>query len=196
MHHPQSLCVFCGSAMGLDEVYKQAAEELGVRLAQAGIKLVFGGGHIGLMGVVADATLANGGTVTGVIPESLQQRELAHDRLSELHVVDSMHTRKALMADLAEAFVALPGGLGTFEELCEILTWGQLRFHNKPIAILNINGYYDTLLELFDHAVGQGFMKPENRELLNVSNSIDELMEWLLNCHSGAGDHDALYDLT
>ncbi|MBT5018280.1 TIGR00730 family Rossman fold protein [Planctomicrobium sp.] len=192
----QSICVFCGSSTGTDPVYADIANELGKEFAKAGIKLVFGGGHIGLMGVVADAVLEDGGDVIGVIPESLQMRELAHPGVQDMRIVDSMHTRKALMAELANAFVALPGGLGTFEELCEILTWAQLSFHDKPVVILNVNNYYDSLLAMIDHGIREGFMKPKHRELFHVADSVAELMKLLNESDSGSSDAETLFEKT
>lgn len=160
------ICVFCGSNLGIHPVYRTAAGQLASLLVQRGIQLVYGGGNIGLMGVLADTVLAEGGTVIGVIPESLMAREVGHRGLTELRVVSSMHERKALMSDLSDAFVALPGGFGTFEEFCEIVTWSQLGIHHKPCGLLNVNGYYDALLRLFDHAVREGFLHPDNRALV------------------------------
>jgi uncharacterized protein (TIGR00730 family) len=157
------LCVFCGSNVGARPAYIEAAKELGTMLAKNKIGLVFGGGHIGLMGKVADAALAQGGEVIGVIPEALVARELAHNGVSELRVVSSMHERKALMAELSDGFIALPGGFGTFEEFCEILTWAQLGLHAKPCGLLNVERYFDLLLRLFDHAVAERFLPPPHR---------------------------------
>jgi uncharacterized protein (TIGR00730 family) len=159
------ICVFCGSNAGHAPIYRAEAEKLGQLLAARGIELVYGGGNIGLMGAVADACLAAGGTVIGVIPEALVGKEVAgrhvdHRALTRIEVVDSMHTRKARMAELADGFIALPGGFGTFEEFCEILTWGQLGFHAKPMGLLNVNGFYDPLLGLFDHAVQRRLPAP------------------------------------
>ncbi len=193
---PKSICVFCGSHTGTNSIYAAAAGELGRQLAQSQVRLVFGGGHIGLMGVVADAVLAKGGEVTGVIPESLQQLELAHPQVEDMRVVDSMHTRKALMAELSEGFIALPGGLGTFEELFEILTWAQLDFHNKPVALLNLNDYYSPLIQLMDRSVREGFMKPQNRKLLNVVETVDDLMNVFTNAETIRADDQALRDKT
>src|SRR5574343_2021214 len=177
----QNICVFCGSSSGHDEVYRAAATALGELLARRGIGLVYGGGNVGLMGIVADACLSAGGRVTGVIPQALMGKEVAgravdHGGLTRLEVVDSMHTRKARMAELADAFIALPGGFGTFEEFCEILTWGQLGFHEKPMGLLNIQGFYDPLLALFDRAVGEGFLRPQNRAMALASTDIDDLL--------------------
>ncbi len=160
------ICVFCGSNLGSNPIYRAAAEQLASLLVQQGIELVYGGGNIGLMGVLADTVLAGGGKVIGVIPESLMAREVGHRGLTELRVVSSMHERKALMSDLSDAFIALPGGFGTFEEFCEVVTWSQLGIHEKPCALLNVDGYYEPLLRLFDHAVSEGFVHPENRRLV------------------------------
>jgi hypothetical protein len=176
------ICVFCGANAGHDPRYRAEAETLGRLLAARGIELVYGGGNVGLMGAVADACLAAGGTVIGVIPEALMGKEFAgrpvdHRTLTRLEVVDSMHTRKARMAELADGFMALPGGFGTFEEFCEILTWGQLGFHVKPMGLLNVNGFYDPLLALFDHAVAEGFLRPQNRAMALAENDIERLLE-------------------
>ncbi len=165
------VCIFCGSRPGRLPEYRKIAEALGQLLAEKGLELVYGGGNIGLMGVIADACLAAGGSVIGVIPEALVGREVAgraveHTGLSRLEIVDSMHTRKARMAELADGFIALPGGFGTFEELFEILTWAQLGFHQKPIGLLDVAGYYDPLLALCDRAVDEGFLSPDSRALL------------------------------
>ena len=178
----QRICVFCGSNAGHDPRYRAEAEGLGRLLAGRDIGLVYGGGNIGLMGAVADACLAAGGTVIGVIPEALMGKEVGgravdHRSLTRLEVVDSMHTRKARMAELADGFIALPGGFGTFEEFCEILTWGQLGFHAKPIGLLNVNGFYDPLLGLFDHAVKEGFLRAQNRAMALAASDIAGLLD-------------------
>lgn len=162
----QRVCVFCGSNRGARPTYVAAAQALGTELARLGLGLVTGGGRVGLMGAVADAALAAGGEVIGVIPEALVAWEVAHPSLTTLEVVDSMHTRKARMADLADAFVALPGGFGTLEEFCEVLTWAQLGLHTKACGILDVEGYYAPLLALLDHAVTEGFVRPEHRALV------------------------------
>lgn len=162
----KQVCVFCGSSSGRNPAYAAAAASLGDLLAVHDVTLVFGGGRIGLMGVVADAALAAGGHVVGVIPKAMEDWEVAHRQLTELHVVDSMHERKALMADLADAFIALPGGFGTLDELCEILTWAQLGMHRKPIGLLNIDGYFDLLLAFFDRSTSDRFVHPAHRRLL------------------------------
>jgi len=163
-----SVCVFCGSQHGTRPDYAQAAAVLGEEIARRGWRLVYGGGNVGLMSVVADAALAAGGEVIGVIPDSLQERELGHGGVTTLHVVRSMHQRKALMAEESTAFIALPGGLGTLEELAEIWTWRQLGFHEKPIGVLNVAGFFDPLLSFLDHAMNEGFLKPVHRHRLIV----------------------------
>lgn len=169
-------CVFCGSSAGTNPVYRAAATELGTALAAANIELVYGGGHVGLMGAVADAVLAAGGTVIGVIPRTLAEREVAHLGLTQLHVVESMHERKALMADLSDGFVALPGGFGTFEEFCEAVTWVQLGIQTKPCVLLDVNGYYEPLIAMFDRAVEDGFVNMRNRLIIQVTRTISEFM--------------------
>jgi uncharacterized protein (TIGR00730 family) len=162
----QRLCVFCGSSAGNDPAYTNAAKQLGERLAADRTTLVFGGGRVGLMGVLADAVLAAGGCAVGVMPKSLVEKEIAHASLTELHVVDSMHERKALMADLADGFVLLPGGFGSWEEFCEIFTWLQLGIHRKPCGILNVAGYYDALLAQAARAVSDAFLPASHLESL------------------------------
>ncbi len=182
----RSICVFCGSRPGVRPAYRAAAELLGKTLAERGLELVYGGGNVGLMGVVADACLAAGGKVVGVIPRALMEWEVGHEGLSRLEVVDSMHTRKARMAELADGFIALPGGLGTFEELFEILTWAQLGFHSKPTALLNVEAYYQPLIQLMDRGVGEGFMKAENRGLLLVEDNVVALLRAMAAYHPPA----------
>jgi uncharacterized protein (TIGR00730 family) len=160
------VCVFCGSSPGARPAYAEAARATGRLLAERGIGLVYGGGDVGLMGQVADAVLGAGGEAIGVIPRALVEREVGHGGLTTLHVVETMHERKAMMADLADGFVALPGGFGTLDELCEILTWSQLGFHAKPCGILNVEGYFDALLALFDHATAEAFVRPQHRTLV------------------------------
>jgi uncharacterized protein (TIGR00730 family) len=162
------ICVFSGSSHGYAPEYRAAAQALGGLLARNSIELVYGGAAVGLMGAIADATLAEGGRVTGVIPQALVDREVAHRGLTDLHVVNSMHERKSLMADLADGFIALPGGIGTLEELFEVWTWAQLGSHTKPCALLNVLGFYDRLLEFLDRVVEQGFLKPVHREMVLV----------------------------
>jgi len=171
------VCVFCGSSAGSCPEYRACAEELGAELVRRKIGLVYGGGNVGLMGAIADSVLALGGEAIGVIPEHLMTREIGHKRLTNLHVVHSMHERKALMADLADAFVALPGGFGTLEEFFEVLTWSQLGLHEKPCGIVNARGYYSPLLAMLDHAVGERFLKPQNRALVLARDTPAELMQ-------------------
>lgn len=172
----KSICVFCGSSLGSRSVYQAAAIELGKTLANRNLQLVYGGGNVGLMGVVADAVLNAGGEVIGVIPQFLAAKEIAHPNLTQLHVVDSMHDRKAMMAELADGFIALPGGFGTFEEFCEILTWAQLGLHQKPQGLLNVAGYYDSLLQLFDRAVDEQFLRADLRNLVLQAPDSDSLL--------------------
>jgi uncharacterized protein (TIGR00730 family) len=173
------ICVFCGSNLGARAAYRQAAEQLGRALVARQIGLVYGGGNIGLMGVLADAVLDSGGEVIGVIPHALVAREVAHKGLTKLHIVESMHERKQLMADLSDAFIALPGGFGTFEEFCEAVTWSQLGIHKKPCGLLNVEGYFDPLVALFDHAVEEHFLHPLNRALVLESRTPENLLEAL-----------------
>lgn len=175
----KNICVFCGSKKGNDPAYEKAASNLGHLLADAGYNLVYGGGKVGLMGALADAVLANGGKVTGVIPQFLLDLEVGHTGITELVVVDSMHTRKQKMATLSDAFIAMPGGYGTLEELAEILTWTQLDIITKPVTILNINGYYDSLLSMMDEMVKKGFLPEQNRSLLNDFNAPEQLLHYL-----------------
>ncbi|MFZ1060565.1 MAG: TIGR00730 family Rossman fold protein [Candidatus Rokuibacteriota bacterium] len=173
------VCVFCGSRNGTRDQYVAAARRMGEALARRGIGLVYGGGGIGLMGVLADAAVSAGGDVIGVIPEALMAREVAHRGLPDLRVVASMHERKALMAELADAFVALPGGFGTLEEFCEALTWAQLGIHRKPCGLLNVEGFFDPLLSLFDHAVRERFVSPDHRSLVVVEEDPERLLDAL-----------------
>ena len=174
------LCVFCGSATGNRPAYTEAAVALAEAMTRAGIGLVFGGGAVGLMGIVADAVLARGGEAIGVIPEALASREIAHQGLTSLHVVRSMHERKALMAELSDGFVAMPGGFGTFEEFCEVVTWTQLGLHPKRCGLLNVAGYYDALLTQCDRAVADGFVKPANREIVIADTDPARLLDRVL----------------
>jgi uncharacterized protein (TIGR00730 family) len=170
------ICVFCGSSPGQSSLYRDAAVQLGELLARENIGLVYGGAHCGLMGALADAALSAGGEVIGVIPEAVVALEVAHRGLPDLRVVSTMHERKALMAELSDAFIAMPGGIGTLDELFEIYTWHTLRIHNKPIALWNIAGFFDPLLAMLDHVVRQGFLKPSVRELLIVDRMADKLV--------------------
>jgi hypothetical protein len=171
------ICVFCGSSPGYDPRYLEAARDMGRLVAGRGLGLVYGGGSVGLMGAVADAALAAGGEVIGVIPEVLQIRELAHRSLTRLHVVGSMHERKALMAELSDGFVALPGGMGTLEELAEVLTWAQLGLHARPVGLLDVAGYYQPLADFLDRAVSAGFLRPAHRALLLVGHEPGTLLD-------------------
>lgn len=173
------ICVFCGSSAGSQPEYRACAEELGVELTRRNIGLVYGGGNVGLMGAIADAVLKAGGEAIGVIPERLMSREIGHKQLTKLHIVHSMHERKALMADLADAFIALPGGFGTLEEFCEVLTWSQLGLHSKPCGIVNVRGYYTPLLAMLDHAVKERFLKAQNRALVLSRDTPVELLQAL-----------------
>lgn len=173
------ICVYCGSNSGSLPAYADAARKLGTLLARRGIELVYGGGRVGLMGVIADAVLAADGRVIGVIPEALVAREVAHLKLKDLRVVGSMHERKALMVDLADAFIAMPGGFGTLEEFSEVLTWAQLGLHRKPHGLLNVEGFYDSLLSFFDHAVAANFIRPTHRALVIAENDPERLLDAL-----------------
>jgi uncharacterized protein (TIGR00730 family) len=175
----QQLCVFCGSSSGNNPAYASAAEYLWRELAAAGIGLVFGGGRVGLMGALANAVLFAGGRAVGVIPKSLVEKEIAHTSLTELHVVNSMHERKALMADLADAFALLPGGFGSWEEFCEIFTWLQLGIHRKPCGVLNVAGYYDSLVQQASRAVSDGFVPPSHLESLIIETDPRRLLSRL-----------------
>jgi uncharacterized protein (TIGR00730 family) len=173
----KAICVYCGSNTGTGERYVEAAKALGALLAERGIGLVYGGAGKGLMGVLADAVLAAGGKAQGVIPKALMAKEIAHPSLDELHVVNSMHERKAMMAELSDGFIAMPGGFGTLEEIVEMLTWAQLGIHQKPCALLNIDGYFDGLLAFFEHAETQGFVRPAHRRMLLVEADAARLIE-------------------
>ncbi len=173
------LCVFCGSSRGNNAAFEASAQRLGELLVERKLGLVFGGGHIGLMGVLADAVLERGGEVIGVIPQALVDRELAHKQVKDMHIVPGMHERKAVMAELSDAFAALPGGYGTADELFEILTWAQLKLHKKPIGLLNQAGFFDPLLAWLDRALADGFIKPAHRRLLVQSAEPDELLQRL-----------------
>jgi uncharacterized protein (TIGR00730 family) len=175
------VCVFCGSSMGVQPAYQQAAQGMGEALARRKLGLVYGGGNVGLMGTIADATLAAGGEVIGVIPDFMVAKEIAHTGLTQLHIVNSMHERKTMMAQLSDAFVALPGGYGTLEEFCEVLTWAQLGLHQKPFGLLNINGYYSPLLKFFDQAVTEEFLRPINRSLVLEASEPENLLDFLAN---------------
>lgn len=175
------ITVFCGSSFGTDEIYKEQAALLGQTLAKQNIELVYGGANVGLMGAVADGALNEGGKVIGVLPDFLRSKEIAHTGLTELILVESMHERKTKMSDLCDGVIALPGGFGTLEELFEMITWAQLGLHKKPIAILNINGFYNSLLELIQTMADKGLLKEENQKMLLVSNNIEDLLDKMKN---------------
>ena len=174
-----SLCVFCGSNPGAQRAYLEAAEAVGRGLAQRGLRVVYGGGKIGMMGAVADAARAEGGEVIGVIPQAIFDLEIGHTGLDDLRVVGSMHERKALMAKLSDAFIALPGGIGTLEEVFEVYTWAQLGIHSKPLGLIDVAGYYEPLVAFLDHAVQERFLRPETRTMLAVSERLDDLLAQL-----------------
>lgn len=173
------ICVFCGSNKGVRAEYVLAAKAMGQALVKRNIGLVYGGGNVGLMGVIADAMLAEGGEVIGVIPQGLVAREVAHQHLTEQRIVGTMHERKALMAELSDAFIAMPGGMGTFDELCEILTWAQLGIHQKSCGILNVENYFTPLLTMFDHAMNEGFLRAEHRALVLDASEPEQLLDAL-----------------
>jgi uncharacterized protein (TIGR00730 family) len=176
MNKIKSVCVYCGSSAKVDERYREAAVQLGALLARQDVTLVYGGGRVGLMGLMADACLQAGGTVVGVIPEFLRRWEVGHGAVTELVVVDNMHQRKQAMFDRSDAFAILPGGLGTLDETFEILTWKQLRLHDKPIALIDVAGYWRPFTALFDHVIAENFAKPEMRDLLTVVSEVDDLL--------------------
>jgi uncharacterized protein (TIGR00730 family) len=176
----KSVAVYCGANVGLNDSFRQQAEVMGQTLAERDMTLVYGGGRVGLMGAIADSALRHGGRAIGVIPDFLVEKEVEHRGLTELHIVKSMHERKLLMADLAEGFVAMPGGYGTLEELFEVLTWGQLGLHRKPVAVLNVGGYYDQLLALLDTMAGEGLLRQENRAQLVQDESPAVLLDKML----------------
>jgi uncharacterized protein (TIGR00730 family) len=178
------VCVFCGSSSGTNPIYRETAEWMGTTLAERGLGLVFGGGGIGLMRVLASAALAGGAEVIGVIPRGLMTKEIAHDKVRDLRIVGSMHERKALMSDLADAFVALPGGYGTLEEFCEVLTWAQLGLHRKPCGLLNVNGFYEPFLRQLDRQVSEGFLSPLNRSLVVDHQEPSHLLDLLASYQS------------
>lgn len=177
----RSVCVFCGANAGASPAYSAAAAELGSTLAASSVRVVFGGGSVGLMGVLANAVLTNGGEITGVIPQALLDREIGHTGVTDMRVVRTMHERKAVMSELSDAFVALPGGLGTLEELFEVWTWAQLGIHAKPCALLNVDGYFDPLLAFLDRGVSEGFVRARHRAMLVVADETDELLARLVH---------------
>jgi hypothetical protein len=173
------ICVFCGSSVGVKPEYAAAAVQFGSAMAARGVGLVYGGASVGVMGAVADAVLARGGEVIGVIPKALLKKEVAHEGVTAMHVTDTMHQRKALMSELSDAFVTLPGGIGTFDELFETWTWAQLGYHGKPFGMLNVAGYYDMLLTFLDHVVEQGFLRPEYRRMIRMETDSERLLDEL-----------------
>ncbi|AEK61713.1 Lysine decarboxylase family [Collimonas fungivorans Ter331] len=177
MQEIKSLCVYCGSSPGATPVYAEAARGLAQAMVEQDIALVYGGGNVGLMGIIADEVLRLGGRATGVIPQALLQKELGHKGLTQLHIVKDMHERKAMMADLSDGFIAMPGGVGTLEELFEVFTWAQLGFHQKPIGLLNVDGFYDGLLQFIQHMVSQRFLKGEQAEILIAEAHAAELLQ-------------------
>lgn len=187
---PFSICVYCGSRHGERPAYAEVARALGRAIGSRGWQLVYGGGRVGLMGELADATLAAGGRVVGVIPESLRRREVGHRGLQELHVVPTMHVRKQMMAERADAFMALPGGIGTLEELYEVWTWRQLGYHDQPIGLLNVDGYYDDLLRFMAHTVEQGFLSADQHGVLQIGTDPEQLLLALAAQARGSGAPD------
>lgn len=177
----KSICVYCGSSMGASPVYTDAAKALATELVAHDIALVYGGGKVGLMGVIADEVMRLGGEVTGVIPQALVDKEVGHHGLTALHVVRNMHERKAMMAELSDGFIAMPGGIGTLEELFEVLTWSQLGFHAKPVGVLNVDGFYDALIAFLQHLVAQGFVRPAQAELMMHEPTVSALVRRLQN---------------
>lgn len=176
----KNVCVYCGSSARADEIFKQASAELGRILAENGVRIVFGGGRVGLMGIVSDAALNNGGEVVGIIPNHIAEKEVAHNGLTELYVVETMHERKQMMVDRADAFVIMPGGLGTMDEFFEIFTWWQLGLHDKPIIIINVAGFWTPLLALIDNIIEHKFARPEDRQHLKFIDSVDGVMDALI----------------
>ena len=192
MQHVSRLCVYCGSAVGLDRRYRAAARELGESLAKAGVELVYGGGRVGLMGVLADTVLTGGGRVVGIIPERLRAAEVAHQGVTELVIAGSMHDRKRLMAERADAFAILPGGIGTLDETFEILTWRQLGLHDKPIFLVDVAGYWQPLRDLLDHIAAQGFTQSLVPRLLEIVPDVGELMRALVDIQPGGAPRSEL----
>ncbi len=173
----ENICVYCGSNAGNDPIYREQAQAMGRALVERGLGLVYGGSRVGIMGVVADAVLAAGGRAIGILPEALMKKELAHKGLTELHVVQSMHERKTMMAARSDGFIAMPGGIGTLEEIFEVWTWAQLGFHNKPCGLLNVAGFYDKLAGFLDHAADSGFMQPQHRQMLALESDPNRLLD-------------------
>lgn len=177
----KSLCVYCGSSINVDDDFKDAAKKMGEILARNKIRLVYGGGKAGLMGIIADAVMQNGGEVIGIIPSHISDREIQHTSLTELHVVESMHVRKQMMVDYSDAFLVLPGGVGTLDETCEIITWRQLGIHDKPIIIANIKDYWTPFLTMINHIADEGFMRQDDKRTMNIVDSVDDVLNALEN---------------
>jgi uncharacterized protein (TIGR00730 family) len=174
-----NVAIYCGSQTGKNPIYVEKAKELGAQLASASIGIVYGGSNVGLMGAIADAALDHNGKVIGIMPEHLQKREIAHLHLTEIHFVDSMHTRKKKMIDLSDAFIALPGGCGTLDEYFEVFTWAQIGLHNNPVILYNINGFYDALIQHFNKMIEEGFIREEQKDILQIATSTDDILEKL-----------------
>jgi len=179
MNEIKSLCVYCGSSIQVDDDFKDAARAMGKIMADNGVRLVYGGGKAGLMGIIADSVMKNGGEVTGIIPSHIADREIQHMGLTELHVVESMHVRKQMMVDHSDAFLVLPGGIGTLDETCEIITWRQLGIHDKPIIICNLKDYWTSFLSMVDHIVNQGFMREDDKKTFSIVDSIEDVLQAL-----------------
>ncbi|MTI09035.1 LOG family protein [Curvivirga aplysinae] len=184
----KSVCVYCGASNNVSDVYKNAGQQLGQKLAEHKSRLIYGGGSVGIMGIVADAVMDSGGEVTGIIPKFLDDYEVGHQHLTELIITENMHERKNLMAEKAESFVVLPGGLGTLEEFFEMVTWKQLGLHDKPIVIFNVNGFWDALVTLIDHQISEKFAREENRSLFTVATTVDEIIEQLETAPTPSGE--------
>jgi len=188
MKKVSTICVYLGSSSRCDEIHKTTTHAFGQLMAKSGLSLVYGGGRVGLMGMLADSVLEAGGKVTGIIPEHISKREIQHNELTELHVVDSMHTRKRMMVDLSDAFVVLSGGIGTLDELCEIMTWKQLGMHDKPIVIVNVAGYWTPFLAMIDNVIAGKFMREEDRRLFTVVDNIEDAIKALSDAPSETFD--------
>jgi uncharacterized protein (TIGR00730 family) len=177
----KNICVFCGSAVGKNPIYKQTAQDLGLLFVKKQIRLIYGGGRVGLMGIMADTVMQNGGKVVGIIPQFLIEMEVAHSRLSEMIMVKTMHERKKRMTDMAQGFIVMPGGIGTMDEFFEVFTWAQLGLHSKPIGLLNTNGFFDKLLAYIDFAVEESFVKPQSRKMILIETDAEQLIENMQN---------------
>ncbi len=177
----KSLCVYCGSSINVDEDFKTLAHDMGKILAENNIRLVYGGGKAGLMGIIADSVMTHGGEVTGIIPSHISDREIQHKGLTELHIVDSMHVRKQMMVDHSDAFLVLPGGVGTLDETCEIMTWRQLGIHDKPIVVADIKNYWTPFLTMIDHIIEKGFMRPDDKNVISVVKTLEEILPAIEN---------------